>query len=446
MAETITFQATESNETITVTINEQARGPAGADGATGLNREVKSASFTAENGKSYSVVATATVTDPSPVEGKGYNVLIRNGTVTIGGTAYSLAGTTVERVFHSGAWASYPYYNMSTGASTGGNGAADAGKLAKFDSSGGFSAYDFTASNNTADTAALTANNSGNGTGANANSAGGYGLTVSSFSGNAALFIATSGTYHAEFGNDGVNRSFVARVNGAFGWVRGAYTARIEATATLTANRTHTLGDWSGDIAGVTATQTLTNKTLTSPSMSAPVVTGTARMTMASVTGTPEATDAITRADGDARFGAMIVMKVPNDKDITAGSLTDIPDTEISLDANSDYDISGFFGVQTTGGSPTNRVLFRMAYTGTLQTNQGFIGSPNSSGAIFAMVNGAILTTSICDTSNIDRSYPITGSIRTSTAGTLKIQAYRVTGSGTTPKLLGGSLLILRKL
>ena len=395
MAESITFQATESNETITVTINEQARGPNGSDGATGSNREVKSASFTAENGKSYSVVATATITDPSPVEGKGYSVLVRNGTVTIGGTAYSLAGTTIERVFHSGAWASYPYSQVGhthvsaniTDASAGAVDESVVNVIAKFGPYGELSATKFSA---------------------------------------ASVSIFPSGILSLASTNSG-----------------GVITLSGQAA---TQARSVGFPDESGTVTLVAATQTLTNKTLTAPSMSAPVVTGTARMTMASVTGTPAATDAITRGDGDTRYGAMIVMRIANDKDITAGSLTDISDTDIALESSADYEISGFLGIQTTGGSPTNRVQFRFSYTGTLQSNQGYISLINSSGAIFPMVNGAFLTTAFADTSNVDRSYPIIGTIRTSTSGTLRLQGWRVSGGTVNPKLLAGSILILRKL
>lgn len=55
----------------------------------------------------YHVTASATFTDPSPTEGKGYTVFVRNGTATIGGTPYATAGTIIKRVYHSGAWASY---------------------------------------------------------------------------------------------------------------------------------------------------------------------------------------------------------------------------------------------------------------------------------------------------------------------------------------------------
>ncbi len=69
--------------------------------------EVKSSNFTAANDGLYVVVASATVTDPSPTEGKGFTVIVRNGTATIGGTGYSTAGSQIRRLFHSGGWATY---------------------------------------------------------------------------------------------------------------------------------------------------------------------------------------------------------------------------------------------------------------------------------------------------------------------------------------------------
>jgi len=72
-------------------------------------QEVKSANFTAANKGAYIATATLTVTDPTPSEGASFSVLVRNGTATVGGTAYSVAGTLVRRVYHSGSWANYPY-------------------------------------------------------------------------------------------------------------------------------------------------------------------------------------------------------------------------------------------------------------------------------------------------------------------------------------------------
>lgn len=68
---------------------------------------VVSTNQTAVNDGYYISVASATFTDPSPTEGKGFIVFVRNGTATIGGTAYSTAGSLIYRVYHSGAWANY---------------------------------------------------------------------------------------------------------------------------------------------------------------------------------------------------------------------------------------------------------------------------------------------------------------------------------------------------
>lgn len=69
---------------------------------------VISTNTTASNDTNYSVVANATFTDPSPIEGKGYVVFVRNGTATIGGVGYT-AGHIIYRFFHSGAWGSTVY-------------------------------------------------------------------------------------------------------------------------------------------------------------------------------------------------------------------------------------------------------------------------------------------------------------------------------------------------
>ena len=72
-------------------------------------REVISSNKTAVLDEFYTVNSTCTFTDPTPSEGKGYTVFVINGTVTVGGVAYSTAGTKIERVYYSGAWANYVY-------------------------------------------------------------------------------------------------------------------------------------------------------------------------------------------------------------------------------------------------------------------------------------------------------------------------------------------------
>lgn len=75
---------------------------------------VVNANITAENNKVYHVVANATFTDPTPVEGRGYVVFVRNGTATIGGNPFSTAGNFIYRLFHSGSWALYPFGNINS--------------------------------------------------------------------------------------------------------------------------------------------------------------------------------------------------------------------------------------------------------------------------------------------------------------------------------------------
>jgi len=67
--------------------------------------KIISANETATKNGDYTVIANATFTDPTPVEGKGYTVFVRNGTATIGGVGYT-GGSLVYRFYHSGAWSS----------------------------------------------------------------------------------------------------------------------------------------------------------------------------------------------------------------------------------------------------------------------------------------------------------------------------------------------------
>lgn len=78
----------------------------------------KSTDFTATLGGHYNCTATLTVTDPSPTNGAGFTVFVRNGTVTVGGTAYTVPGTEVCRVYHSGAWSNFVKYPVTGGEGT----------------------------------------------------------------------------------------------------------------------------------------------------------------------------------------------------------------------------------------------------------------------------------------------------------------------------------------
>lgn len=73
---------------------------------------VVTGNITAANDTSYVQTASATFSDPTPAEGKGYTVFVRNGTATIGGVTYA-AGCLVYRFYHSGAWANTTYFEDS---------------------------------------------------------------------------------------------------------------------------------------------------------------------------------------------------------------------------------------------------------------------------------------------------------------------------------------------
>jgi len=73
---------------------------------------VVNANITAQNDRVYHVVANATFTDPTGVEGRGYVVVVRGATATIGGNTGG-AGTINYRLFHSGSWTTYQFWNIN---------------------------------------------------------------------------------------------------------------------------------------------------------------------------------------------------------------------------------------------------------------------------------------------------------------------------------------------
>lgn len=73
----------------------------------------KSGSFTALLDGQYIATASLTVTDPSPIQAKGFTVLVRNGTATVGAVAYA-AGFLLYRFYHSGAWSTIVVPSLAT--------------------------------------------------------------------------------------------------------------------------------------------------------------------------------------------------------------------------------------------------------------------------------------------------------------------------------------------
>ena len=75
---------------------------------------VVNANITAENNKVYHVIANATFTDPTGVDGRGYVVLLRNGVATIGGVSNGNLGTLFYRIFRGASWVTYLHYDLTT--------------------------------------------------------------------------------------------------------------------------------------------------------------------------------------------------------------------------------------------------------------------------------------------------------------------------------------------
>jgi hypothetical protein len=57
----------------------------------------------AENNRNYTVIENATFTDPTPEEGKGFKVFVRNGTAIIGGDSFT-EGSFVFRIYYDNAF------------------------------------------------------------------------------------------------------------------------------------------------------------------------------------------------------------------------------------------------------------------------------------------------------------------------------------------------------
>ncbi len=66
---------------------------------------IETTSFTAQNDQPYTATSTLTVTDPTPVTGKGFQVHVIAGTSTIGGVGYT-SGALVYRYYDGSVWVS----------------------------------------------------------------------------------------------------------------------------------------------------------------------------------------------------------------------------------------------------------------------------------------------------------------------------------------------------
>jgi hypothetical protein len=79
---------------------------------TYVNAIIINSATTAINNRKYTAIATLTVTDPTPVEGQGYIVFVRNGTTTIDGVGYT-SGNLIYRFYQGGAWSSTVFVSQN---------------------------------------------------------------------------------------------------------------------------------------------------------------------------------------------------------------------------------------------------------------------------------------------------------------------------------------------
>lgn len=385
----------------------------GETGPSGADRTVKSSSFTAANGTSYAVTASATVTDPSPVEGKGYNVLVVAGTTTIGGIDYSTAGTVIERVYHSGTWRSSKYTDSASISATDISDSSATGRTVLTGTATQARAAISAAQAIETKTANFTA------------SIGGRYIVETG--GTVSITDPTGTTagdsYEVWVGSGSIqfNATGTSYTASRFS-IRRRYTGSAWATPAPMLSDTLTVGSgtWSGST--ITGAQT---------------VSGQLQLTGQSAT---DSNSAMTRGLSDARYGSIIVMRLASDFDITSAILADVTGMSLSLEANTNYEVTGLLYVSAAGTS--SRVQHQFAYSGTFQTMPGAIASNSTSGTYFF---GGPTSHGFADANNTTAPFQMAGIIRTSNAGTLKVQNYRISGSGT-PKLLAGSQIVLRKI
>jgi hypothetical protein len=161
-----------------------------------------------------------------------------------------------------------------------------------------------------------------------ASATSGKGISAAATSGLAISAVSASGTNHAEFGESANNRSFIRRVLGLIGWHRGSFTQTFGSGATLTANRAVTLPDADGEATLNAATQTLTNKTISGANNT---ISNIAISTAVSGLGTGVATALAVNANATGGFVTIDGTATLTNKTLTNPTVTDFVETLFSI-------------------------------------------------------------------------------------------------------------------
>jgi hypothetical protein len=248
------------------------------------------------------------------------------------------------------------------------------------------------------------------GTAVNTYAPAGFGVQAWSGSSSGLLAVSVSGTNHAEFGENGNDRSFIRRVLGLIGWHRGSFTQTLGSPATLTANSAITLPDAaSGTLALTASTSGIPDNLVTTSTKTTPIdadsvlitdseAAGTPakRLTFTNLwtwittklgaltsltaggawafssttrptssgTGTPANNSLITRDDGDARYGGLFLkaVKMADETRTSDATPTIDADLQIAIPSAGMWLIEGavMMSSNTTAG-----ITARVNYSGT---------------------------------------------------------------------------------
>ena len=322
-----------------------------------------------------------------------------------------------------------------------------------------------------------------------------------SSSGTGLVAFSDSGDYHAKFGDtSGDNRSFVARVSGAFGWWRGAFRGFLQAPASITSSdKTWTLPNNTGTVALTTDEMTPSAAGLTSKfgTNKASIVNGdkvtildsaasdspkhvlwslivstlttafdalyvglTGNQTVAGnktlsgqleLTGqaATNSTSAMTRSLSDTRYGQLLSVVVAADQSLTSSTtFTDITSTETTLAAGTWHiRSSSMISMATTTPGIKARILISGANIEA--TGKTYI-SGFSSFTGLSTQNPLISTINafgiIDEAGNTFRNIEWEGIIILPTERTIKMQFAQKTSSADAITFLKGSHYIARKL
>ena len=229
----------------------------------------------------------------------------------------------------------------------------------------------------------------------------------------------------------GTRKSFVARLNGAFGWFRGTllgamFTGRIQAADTLTEDRTYTLPDASGTVA------------LINPSSGTQTFSGAQAMT-----GSLAVTGVLSTSSQPVR----IPLTYSNASDFTTASTTFVDVTNLSflVLANKNYQV---FWNLITNKNDANGLQLQVA--GPASPTKVLIRQLGTTSSITSVSTDVILSfssaSSVLNTYNGDGFSFVDCGIISNGAnnGTVRLQLKAVTGG--TAKIYAGSWIQVTQL